>query len=638
MGDLLFYLLKSGCYLIIFYLLFKLLMSGTTFFRFNRVTILAGIIGCMFLPLIEFTTQEETFLTVPLQTIQGIFVEQADGIFGDTMFWVRPQVDETGNMQAINWCPIALGYVYLAGGLFVLCRILLSFYRMFQLIRNGKRRSYGKYKLIVVSEPISSFCWGKYIVVSVSDYSQQSTDGILLHETMHLRYRHTLDLLCMQCLLILYWFNPAIWLLKRELQEVHEFEADNGVLNTGIDATRYQLLLVKKAVGTRLYSMANGFNHSKLKKRITMMLKKKSNPWARLKYLYVLPLAAIAVAAFARPEISSELDEISAVKVNDLTAIMKTEEVKSPEKHPAKEIKVQGQVLEKSTNAPVVGASVIIKGTTSGTITDLDGNFVISMPVGATLSVSYINMKTKELTITEKLIGKIKSLKVYLEGEITTKTQEVVVVGYGGGEEASDEVPVFQVVEEMPEFPGGMGECLKFLGKNIKYPVEAQKAGVQGKVIVQFVVEKDGNIANPKVVRSIDPDLDGEAIRVISIMPKWKPGMQKGQPVRVKYTVPVTFRLDGKDIKSNEARHLELKTDTAFQENPLRIGKETFSLKDWKEKPLLIVDGIEKPYSQMEKMNASDIESISVLKDAAGTAIYGAKAKNGVILITTKKQ
>ena len=303
MGDLLFYLLKSGCYLIIFYLLFKLLMSGTTFFRFNRVTILAGIIGCMFLPLIEFTTQEETFLTVPLQTIQGIFVEQADGIFGDTMFWVRPQVDETGNMQAINWCPIALGYVYLAGGLFVLCRILLSFYRMFQLIRNGKRRSYGKYKLIVVSEPISSFCWGKYIVVSVSDYSQQSTDGILLHETMHLRYRHTLDLLCMQCLLILYWFNPAIWLLKRELQEVHEFEADNGVLNTGIDATRYQLLLVKKAVGTRLYSMANGFNHSKLKKRITMMLKERTNRWARLKLLLAVPVMAGALYVFAQPEV-----------------------------------------------------------------------------------------------------------------------------------------------------------------------------------------------------------------------------------------------------------------------------------------------------------------------------------------------
>ena len=638
MGAFLFYLLKSGCCLVVFYIFFKLLMSRSTFFRFNRITLLVGLLGCTLLPLIELTTTEETFLHTPLYAIHEILQSTESVILNPEQMEDPILISEKNpEINSLNWIPVTLAFIYGVGALVTLIWLSLSTCRLIQLIRTSEKKQFGNYVLVIPQQPTASFSWGKYIVISAADYSQQSEE-ILLHETMHLRNHHTLDLLFMQIFLLIHWFNPVVWLLKRELQEIHEFEADNGVINTGIDATKYQLLLVKKAVGTRLYSMANGFNHSKLKKRITMMLKKKSNPWARLKYLYVLPLAAIAVAAFARPEISSELDEISAIKVNDLTAIMKTEEVKSPEKHPAKEIKVQGQVLEKSTNAPVVGASVIIKGTTSGTITDLDGNFVISMPVGATLSVSYINMKTKELTITEKLIGKIKSLKVYLEGEITTKTQEVVVVGYGGGEEASDEVPVFQVVEEMPEFPGGMGECLKFLGKNIKYPVEAQKAGVQGKVIVQFVVEKDGNIANPKVVRSIDPDLDGEAIRVISIMPKWKPGMQKGQPVRVKYTVPVTFRLDGKDTKSNEARHLELKTDTVFQENPLRIGKETFSLKDWKEKPLLIVDGIEKPYSQMEKMNASDIESISVLKDAAGTAIYGAKAKNGVILITTKKQ
>ena len=306
MGDLLFYLFKSGCYLIIFYLLFKLLMSGTTFFRFNRMTILVGIVGCMFLPLIELTTEKETFLTVPLQTIQEICVEQVDGIFGDRMFEGQLPVDETRNMQTINWWAVALGYTYLAGGLFTLCKILLSFYRMFQLIRNGKRYSYGKYRLIVVSESISSFCWGKYIVVLVSDYSE-SINEILLHETMHLRYRHTLDLLCMQFLLILYWFNPAIWLLKRELQEVHEFEADNGVLKAGIDATRYQLLLVKKAVGTRLYSMANGFNHSKLKKRITMMLKERTNRWARLKLLLVVPVMGGALYVFAQPEVKEDL-------------------------------------------------------------------------------------------------------------------------------------------------------------------------------------------------------------------------------------------------------------------------------------------------------------------------------------------
>lgn len=636
MEVFLLYILKSGICLAVFYVCFKALFSNDTFFRFNRRILLVGTGICMLLPLCRIKTSQPLPFSYTTSQWEMVFHEEEVNLLP------APDKEEvltgmTGQKEtSVPWVGI-IGIVYFIGCCICLVTTVLSFRKMYQLSRSGRKLQQGKYTLILLPGSLSPFSWGRYIFLSEDDY-RDHPDEILTHEKMHLRHNHSVDLAYMEMILLLQWLNPAVWLLKRELRDIHEYQADKGVLNQGIDATKYQLLLVKKAVGSSLYTLANSFNHSKIKKRITMMLKKKSNPWARLKYLYVLPLAAIAVAAFARPEISSELDEISAVKVNDLTAIMKTEEVKSPEKHPAKEIKVQGQVLEKSTNAPVVGASVIIKGTTSGTITDLDGNFVISMPVGATLSVSYINMKTKELTITEKLIEKIKSLKVYLEGEITTKTQEVVVVGYGGGEEASDEVPVFQVVEEMPEFPGGMGECLKFLGKNIKYPVEAQKAGVQGKVIVQFVVEKDGNIANPKVVRSIDPDLDGEAIRVISIMPKWKPGMQKGQPVRVKYTVPVTFRLDGKDTKSNEARHLELKTDTVFQENPLRIGKETFSLKDWKEKPLLIVDGIEKPYSQMEKMNASDIESISVLKDAAGTAIYGAKAKNGVILITTKKQ
>ena len=638
MGTFLVYILKSAACLAVFYLFYKLLMSRDTFHRFNRFALLGLLVLSSLLPLVEASVNSPAAVQETMLTLEQLLLMADIQPEGESMAAATPSA-------TVLWLRAAL-LIYLTGIVFFIARNLCSLARLGRLIRQGKREALDSYlpdrkeknvRLVVHDHDIAPFSWMHWIVIARKDLEENGRE-ILIHELAHIRNRHSWDLLLADLCIFVQWFNPAAWLLKQELQNIHEYEADETVLREGGNARNYQMLLIKKAVGTRLYSMANSFNHSSLKKRITMMLKKKSNPWARLKYLYVLPLAVIAVPAFARPEISSELDEISAVKVNDLTAIMKTEEVKSPEKHPAKEIKVQGQVLEKSTNAPVVGASVIIKGTTSGTITDLDGNFVISMPVGATLSVSYINMKTKELTITEKLIGKIKSLKVYLEGEITTKTQEVVVVGYGGGEEASDEVPVFQVVEEMPEFPGGMGECLKFLGKNIKYPVEAQKAGVQGKVIVQFVVEKDGNIANPKVVRSIDPDLDGEAIRVISIMPKWKPGMQKGQPVRVKYTVPVTFRLDGKDTKSNEARHLELKTDTVFQENPLRIGKETFSLKDWKEKPLLIVDGIEKPYSQMEKMNASDIESISVLKDAAGTAIYGAKAKNGVILITTKKQ
>ena len=259
------------------------------------------------------------------------------------------------------------------------------------------------------------------------------------------------------------------------------------------------------------------------------------------------------------------------------------------------------------------------------------------MPAGATLRISYIDVKTEELVVTEDLIAEKKTLKVYLQGKGQVGKDEMVVVGYGAME-ASDANPVFQVVEVMPEFPGGMAECLKFLGKNIKYPVQSQQAGVQGKVIVQFVVEKDGSVSNPKVVRSIDPDLDGEAVRVISIMPKWKPGMQKGQAVRVKYTVPVTFRLD-RPAGADDTHRIVLKMDSAaMRNNSVHFYKGSLSLEDVKDKPLLIIDGNKVPYEQMGKMDASTIESISILKDSEAVKLYESEGKNGVILITTKKQ
>ena len=606
MGAFFVYIVKSAVCLAVFYLFYRLLLSRETFHRFNRIALLGILILSCVIPFAEVTMKEPMEVSQHLLTWEELLL-MAEFNQATTL--------EAAPVSPIMWREVLL-MVYLLGIVFFFLRNVWSLSRMLRLIKGSTvARQENGITLITHQKDIAPFSWMKFVVISEKDLKENGEE-ILTHEYAHIRKRHSIDLLIADICIFFQWFNPASWLLKQELQNIHEFEADESVIAQGIDAKKYQLLLIKRAVGTRLYSMANSFNHSSLKKRITMMLKKKSSPWARLKYLYVLPLAAIAVAAFARPEISNELDEISAVKVNDLTAIMKTEEVKSTENHPVKEIKVQGQVLEKGTNNPVVGANVIIKGTTSGTITDLDGNFVLTMPVGATLSVSYINMKTKELAITEELIGKIKSLKVYLEEEAAAKAGEVVVVGYGGGEEVPDDAPAFQVVEEMPEFPGGMGECLKFLAKNVKYPMESQQAGVQGKVIVQFVVEKDGSIANPKVVRNLDPNLDGEAIRVISIMPKWKPGMQKGQPVRVKYTVPVTFKLDGKTDSNSQMINLD------------SIPAD--------QRPLIMVDGQKVSVEIMKLLNSDKIGSISVLKDDDKLK-YGEEGKNGVILITTKK-
>jgi TonB family protein len=630
MGAFFVYIVKSAVCLAVFYLFYRLLLSKETFHRFNRIALLGILILSCVIPFAEVTVKE------PMEVSQQFLTLEELLLMADLN---RAATVEAAPVSMITWRETLL-IVYILGIIFFFLRNLWSLGRMLRLIKGSNiARQENGITLITHQKDIAPFSWMKFVVISEKDLMENGEE-ILTHEYAHIHKKHSIDLLIADICIFFQWFNPASWLLKQELQNIHEFEADESVIAQGIDVKKYQLLLIKKAVGTRLYSMANSFNHSSLKKRITMMLKKKSNPWARFKYLYVLPLAAIAVAAFARPEISNELGEISAVKVNDLTAIMKTEEVKSVETvsvQSEKKIRVVGKVYDKEDNTPIVGVSIIIEGTTSGTISDLDGNFVIEMKEGEKLRFSYINYATKIVPVPAGTEG----LKVLLEKDGSAgKTDligEIVAVGYTPV--AVDDDPsyqVFQVVEEMPEFPGGIGECLKFLGKNIKYPVEAQQAGAQGKVIVQFVVEKDGSIANPKVVRSIDPNLDGEAIRVISIMPKWKPGMQKGQPVRVKYTVPVTFRLDGK-AQSDNSNYTVLKMDSLSQGNPLKFYKGSFSLQDVKEKPLIIIDGDRVSYDQMEKIDVSKIASISVLKNNEAMKLYESEGKNGVILITTKK-
>ena len=326
MGAFLFYLLKSGCCLVVFYIFFKLLMSRSTFFRFNRITLLVGLLGCTLLPLIELTTTEETFLHTPLYAIHDILQSTESVILNPEQMEDPILIPEKNpEIRSLNWVPVTLAFIYGVGALATFIWLSISTCRLIQLIRTSEKKRFGNYVLVIHQQPTASFSWGKYIVISAADYSQQSEE-ILLHETMHLQNHHTLDLLFMQIFLLVHWFNPVVWLLKRELQEIHEFEADNGVINTGVDATKYQLLLVKKAVGTRLYSMANGFNHSKLKKRITMMLKERTNRWARLKLLLAVPVMAGALYVFAQPEVKEVprqiQSELQQQELDDYSSLM----------------------------------------------------------------------------------------------------------------------------------------------------------------------------------------------------------------------------------------------------------------------------------------------------------------------------
>ena len=509
MGVFFIYILKSSVCLVLFYLFFRLLLSKETFHRFNRMALLGVLFFSLLIPCIEVTTRHQVEVQQAVLSIEQLLL----------MAELEATPANVGAVQetsAISWVQIVL-LVYLAGILFLACRNIYSLICLFRLIHSGKHEKLEKgVTLVVHNQEIAPFSWMNYIVISRKDLEENGRE-ILIHEMAHIHHRHSVDLLVADICIFFQWFNPGAWLLKQELQNVHEYEADETVINEGVNAKEYQLLLIKKAVGTRLYSMANSFNHSKLKKRITMMLKEKSNPWARLKYLYVLPLAAIAVTAFARPEISEKMEEISAVKVNDLAEI------------------VQEKVLQD------------------------------------TVKVSK-----------------------------DEKKDDLVVSGVKSKEE--EEIVIFEVVEQMPEYPGGMSALQKYLSEKIAGSPMKGKAG--GRVMVGFTVAETGKIKDVRVLQSDEASLNQEAERIVSEMPDWIPGKQRGRPVPVKYTVPIRFG------------------NIRFAEN---------------KQPLIFADGKEISMDAMEKLDPSTIESISVLKDSTSIKVYGKRGANGVILVNTQR-
>ena len=532
MGILFVYILKSSFCLAVFYLFYRLLLSRETFHRFNRIALLGILLLSCLLPFVEVSVRR------PVEMYQTMMTWEQWLLLTDLAGTETHAVQVQENV--VTWIQ-GLLLVYLFGILFFMLRNIYSLFGLWVLLKSGRREKVSDYVvtvvkavLIVHEREISPFSWMRYIVISQKDLHENGRE-ILTHELAHIRNRHSWDLFAADICIFFQWFNPAAWLLKQELQNIHEYEADETVINEGVDARQYQLLLIKKAVGTRLYSMANSFNHSKLKKRITMMLKEKSSPWARLKYLYVLPVAAIAVTAFARPEVSDKVEKISSVKVNDLAAIVETKVAESAG----------------DTTKPA--------------------------------DVKYVPAEVRKR----------------LKGTL-----------------------VFEVAEEMPEFPGGgMSAFMDYIKTNMRYPASAKENGTQGRVTVQFVVDEDGSIKDSKVLRSVDKDMDAEALRLINTMPKWKPGRQKGQPVAVKFTVPVMFRLDDDKLeKTSSANGI---TVEGYAGN----GKE----------PLYIVDGKEVTPSVMSALNPDKIERVTVLKDKSATELYGEKGKNGVLLITLKQ-
>lgn len=436
MNEVITILIKSSLSIAMLYLVYTLFLKRDTFFKTNRIYLVLTMIISLIIPFIDFSA-----------LING-------GGVGYTV-WLDPVIISSNGVQtSVNSNPglyqILLA-IYLTGMSIFAIRFLYQLWQLFALVRKfGVSRKEGL-NIVFTDRNYSPFSFFNLVFLNNDDINSSETQKILAHEKVHIRQWHSVDLILLELITIIQWFNPFVWLYRHAIKTLHEYLADEGVIHSGVDVNVYSALLFEQSTGIQINDLTNNFSKSLLKRRFKMMTKEKTTQIARIKLLLVAPLALAL-----------------------LLVLSFSQEVMGQEK-----------------------------------VTPNKGEKVVTQPGPD-------------------------------DPPPPPKKIEVVEVP---GDEKSD-VPIFTVVEEMPSYPGGFDKMYAYLGENIKYPKDAKEEGIQGKVYVTYVVEKDGTVTNVSVLRGVSKSLDAEAVRVIKGMPKWKPGKQDGKPVRVQYNLPIKFTLD----------------------------------------------------------------------------------------------
>jgi len=511
MGAFLIYVAKVAVVLKLFFLFNNLLLSHETFHHFNRIWWLASMAFSLVVPLFSFgipgSEQVVASVAVPAQSAAGeVTVASVPNA-------VRP--------SALTTLIVVLFALYLAGALTFAALFILSNIRLHRQCKDCRRDKRGDIKVYVCDNELVPFSWGHSMMISSSDFKDEN-EAIFDHEAAHIHMHHTVDILLCNILIVFQWFNPCSWLTKRSIQKVHEFQADEKVLEKGMNLRNYQMLLIRKAVGHRLYSMANSFNHNDLKSRITMMSKSKSSKWACAKALYALPLMLLVATAFSTPEISGGCNEISNVKVSNSR---------------------QKDTL-KSKTIP------------SGSISGVSGNLVSGNHIPSSISPEGIE-------------------------NIIVLKDSAAVSAYG--EKGSDGVVVTVTKKSAAAYTdarfngGDINEFSKWVNMRLTYPEAAKKCQLSMSVLVNFKVDSKGNVDDVKVDRiSTEPESSGkslneivvvsygsgksvevsdkdkeaavrslfeEAEKVVKSSPKWKPAISEGKPVDAVYKFSINFML-----------------------------------------------------------------------------------------------
>lgn len=488
------YLLKVNVAFVLFYAFYRLFFYKDTFFKLRRAILLAFFGLALFYPLLniqDWVRQQEPIADV-IYMYSAMLPE------------ATAKADAAASVDWYGWLLGSLGFIYWGIVAFLCGRFLVQLSSILWLAHTSERVVIHETPVYALRKAAGPFSFFRMVFLHPESHSDKETDEILTHECTHVSQWHSIDVILSEMMCMACWFNPFVWLLKREVRHNLEYLADNTVIQSGYDSKSYQYHLLGLAHHQSVTTLYNSFNVLHLKNRIMMMNKKRSPGIVRTKYLIFIPLVGILML----------LSNIEAVA--RLTVRLANEATVS------NAMVTATGILVDETGQPLIGASVVVKGGKERTITDKKGAFSLEVPANAILRCSYQGRESQEVLAADMTNNTHLSL--------SSKSREM-------------NEQVFTVVEKMPSFPGGDAELLKYIATNIKYPKESQDNGEQGRVICSFIVGRDGSVNNPEVLRGVTPLLNEEAVRVINTMPRWNSGMQRGKAVAVKYTVPITFRL-----------------------------------------------------------------------------------------------
>ena len=507
------FVFESGFSLTIFTLVYLLFLRRETFFVLNRIYLMAAVLFSILLPFIHFQVAgampsvmlgEVTVTATSYQNLLGTVT-----VYGTRLTGV---IERT--IQSIG----LIRLIYLSGTAVFLILFLYRLFQVVTLILNNESEVKNGIRIVKIDRDTTPFSFFSFVFINRNNADSKGMKEMLAHEMEHVRQGHSFDVLILELLTIFQWFNPFVWLLKRSIRENHEFLADHGVLKPGVSSAAYRMLLLNSSF-VQQPVIANNFNYSLVKIRIKMITKIKSPKTAAFKLSMGILVTAALLMIFAFDKDDYLLQD-KKTPVKSVEAV-----VNSQEKADVKEPVEVNKVVEKIEN---IQQNIDVNETA-----EVNEPVVVSVDTRQNINVNVhpeVNVRVNANANAEI-------------NESVDVNEPVVAVNIQKKSKQKEE-KVFEVVEEMPEFPGGEMALREFLTTNIKYPAEAQKDKKQGKVFVNFVVFKDGSVGKVKIVRGVSPSIDKEALRVVSTLPKWTPGKQKGEFVAVSYTVPIAFKLE----------------------------------------------------------------------------------------------